>query len=374
MSHTIHDRQPDPPKGVDKARARDLVAIDKACVDAVILSAPRAVVARGDSLDLLRAIPASSISLIVTDPPYHSTRKDNIYGDKAFAEDHEYIAWMQKFGVEWRRVLRPNGALYVFCAPIMSAQLEVMLSAFLRPLNHVTWTKPNEPGYDGWKGKMAKEALRRWYPHSERILFFEQATEGTGRQSTLGQLLRERRIASGMSGHRLTQLTGEFGVINHGGAISNWETGRNIPSREQYQKVVEALEGTGRIAPMPAYEDVVRPFNMNGDLAFTDVWDFPSVRPYKGKHPAEKPLDMLQHIISASTYAGDVVLDCFSGSGATAVAALNAGRRVVAIDIEPHWAERTAERVSAAAPNDARTASARRRSDIDPQYAETESA
>jgi site-specific DNA-methyltransferase (adenine-specific) len=289
---------------------------------------------------------------VLTDPPYHSTKKANIYGDKAFVEDDEYIAWMQTYGAEWRRILRPNGALYVFCATQMSARLEVMLSEFMQPLNHITWTKPNEPGYDGWKGKMSKETLRRWYPHSERILFLEQATDGQarslsrGRRSTLGLFLREMRTAAGISGHRLTELTGEYGEVNHGGAISNWETGRNIPSREQYRKLAEVLESAGRILSMPAYEDVVRPFNMNGEMEFTDVWNFPSVRPYEGKHPAEKPQDMLRHMIEASTYPGDIVLDCFAGSGSTAVAALATGRRTVAIEIERAWVSRIVERLS----------------------------
>jgi site-specific DNA-methyltransferase (adenine-specific) len=332
---------------VDAARVRSLASIGKAFGDAVVLTSNKAVVACGDSLQLLKQVHDSSVSLILTDPPYHSTKKANIYGDKAFAEDHEYLSWMRAFGAEWQRILRPNGALYVFCATAMSAQLEVMLSDFLRPLNHITWTKPNDPGFDGWKGKMSKEALRRWYPHSERILFLEQATAGRGRRSTLGQFIRERRLAAGLSGHQVTEKTGEYGAVNHGGAISNWETGRNIPSREQYRKLADVLEATGRIGQMPAYEDVVRPFNMTGELEYTDVWTFPSVRPYEGKHPAEKPLDMLTHAIDASTYPGDIVLDCFAGSGATAVAALASNRRTVAIEIEDSWAKRIVERVGA---------------------------
>ena len=76
---------------------------------------------------------------------------------------------------------------------------------------------------------------------------------------------------------------------------------------------------------MPPYEDVIRPFYMDSSKEFTDVWTFPSVRPYKGKHPAEKPAAMLEHMIEATTFPGDIVLDCFAGSGGTAVAALKLG-------------------------------------------------
>lgn len=351
-SDTVADGQADDRSAeVDAGRSRALGAITRSLGGTVVASSKRFAIACGDSLILLKTIPDGSVSLILTDPPYHSTKKSNIYGDKSFAEDSEYIEWIRAYGAEWKRILRPNGALYLFCATQMSARLEVMLGEFMQSMNHITWTKPNEPGYDGWKGKMSKEALRRWYPHSERILFLEQATDdqarsiSRGRRSTFGLFLRKMRMAAGITGHQLTELTGEYGEINHGGAISNWETGRNIPSREQYRKLAKVLENTGRIRTMPAYEDVVRPFNMNGDLEFTDVWNFPSVRPYEGKHPAEKPQDMLRHAIEASTYPGDIVLDCFAGSGATAVAALATGRRTVAIEIESDWSQRIVSRL-----------------------------
>ena len=96
---------------------------------------------------------------------------------------------------------------------------------------------------------------------------------------------------------------------------------------------------------MPLYEDAIRVFTMDATKEFTDVWTFPSVRPYKGKHPAEKPAAMLEHAIEATTYPGDIVLDCFGGSGSTALAALRLGRRTVSMEIEPKWAKEIAARV-----------------------------
>ena len=65
-----------------------------------------------------------------------------------------------------------------FVHSAMSAKLEILLSNYFNVLSHIVWTKPNDPGFDGWKGKMKKEALRQWYPHSERVLFMEPAIEG----------------------------------------------------------------------------------------------------------------------------------------------------------------------------------------------------
>tara|TARA_B110000211_G_scaffold232430_1_gene296143 strand:+ start:874 stop:1944 length:1071 start_codon:yes stop_codon:yes gene_type:complete len=327
------------------SRAEDFKCIAKSIKPSVHTKTKNAILAHGDSLELLRKIPDNSISLILTDPPYHATKKKNIYGDTLFAQDQHYLEWMHEYAIEWRRVLKQNGSLFCYCDSSMSARLEVLFSEEFNILSHVVWTKPNEPGFDGWKGKMKKEALRQWYGHSERIIFAEPAIEGNLHRSPFGEFLREVRKKSGLSGHQLTELTGAYGKVNHGGAVSNWEAGRNTPSRDQYEKISEAILGTGKVDHMPPYEDIIRVFKMDGTKEFTDVWNFPSVRPYKGKHPAEKPLDMLKHAIEACSHEGDIVLDCFAGSGSTAAAALSLGRRSVSIEIEEPWVEGISERL-----------------------------
>lgn len=327
-------------------RAQLFKNIANAFCDERSLVARDAVAVLGDSLSLLKRIPDSSVSLILTDPPYHSTKKSNIYGDTDFAKDDDFIEWISQFIAEWRRIIRPNGSIYCFCATEMSARIEMAFSEKFNILSHIVWTKPNEPGYDGWKGKMKKEALRQWYPHSERVIFCEPATPGNLHRSPFGSFLREMRNQAGLSGHALTELTGAYGKVNHGGAVSNWETGRNIPSKDQYEKICQAFIDTGNVSFMPPYEDVIRPFDMDAKREFTDVWNFPSVKVYKGKHPAEKPADMLEHIIRASSFPGDIVLDCFGGSGSTALAALRLNRRTISFEIEEQWFAKICDRIS----------------------------
>jgi site-specific DNA-methyltransferase (adenine-specific) len=227
----------------------------------------------------------------------------------------------------------------------MAARIELAFSDHFNVLAQIVWTKPNDPGFDGWKQKMKKEALRQWYAHSERIIFAEPATSGNLHRSYMGSYLRDTRLKAGLSMHQLTAKIGAHGRVNHGGAVSNWEAGRNVPSREQYTKLSNALIATGKVDHMDPYEDVVRPFNVDSTKEFTDVWTFPSVRPYKGKHPAEKPSMLLEHAIESTTFPGDIVLDCFAGSGSTAGAAMQLGRHAIAIEIAPQWVDHIALRL-----------------------------
>ena len=322
------------------SRKKDFENIRNAVSSARVVTS-KSILIEGDSLEVIKLFPDHSISLILTDPPYHATKKWNIHGDTSFKEDLDYLEWMAQFAVEWRRILKPNGSFFCFCAPSMAARLEVIFSEHFNILSQIIWTKPNDPGFDGWKQKMKKEALRQWYAHTERIIFAEPAFDGNLHRCYFGNLLREMRQKAGLTMHQLTEIIGAYGKVNHGGAVSNWEAGRNVPSLEQYEKLSKALLKTRTVESMPLYDDVIRPFMVDSSKEFTDVWDFPSVRPYKGKHPAEKPLEMLEHAIEATTYRGDIVLDCFSGSGSTSLAALKLGRLSVSIEIDPAWISHT---------------------------------
>ena len=94
-------------------REQDFKRIKVAIEPELVLSVANALVAKGDSLPLLRKLPAHSVSLILTDPPYHATKKSSIYGDTAFCRNQHYLEWMAEYAIEWRRVLRTNGSLFL---------------------------------------------------------------------------------------------------------------------------------------------------------------------------------------------------------------------------------------------------------------------
>lgn len=66
------------------------------------------------------------------------------------------------------------------------------------------------------------------------------------------------------------------------------------------------------------------------------VWDIQSVNPMakeKNGYPTQKPEELLERIILSSSKEGDIVLDCFGGSGTTAAVAERLGRHWITIDI-----------------------------------------
>ena len=74
----------------------------------------------------------------------------------------------------------------------------------------------------------------------------------------------------------------------------------------------------------------------------TDVWLMPAVSKNEklhGYHPTQKPECLLERIIKCSSKVGDVVLDPFSGSGTTCVAAKRLGRKYIGIELNPKYCE-----------------------------------
>lgn len=75
----------------------------------------------------------------------------------------------------------------------------------------------------------------------------------------------------------------------------------------------------------------------NGGKQMKSVWEiYPPAKEEKkyGKHPAQKPLALLDRIIRASSNKGDLIMDPFIGSGTTAIAALRTGRRFIGFELE----------------------------------------
>lgn len=90
----------------------------------------------------------------------------------------------------------------------------------------------------------------------------------------------------------------------------------------------------------------------NGEL-IPKIFEIGPPRPEEkefGKHPTQKPLELLNRVISASSDEGDLVLDPFNGSGTTAVMAKALRRKYIGIELEKKYLDLTIKRLRALKP------------------------
>lgn len=346
---------------------------------------PGATLYCGDALDVLRSLPSNSIDLIATDPPYF--RVKGLAWDRAWDTRDGFIAWIGQLADEWCRVLKPNGSLYCFASPRMAGRVETEIGKRMEVLNHIIWRKPDGSGAE----KGARGGLTRSFIYqTERIIFAEhfgadKAAKGESgygaecdrlRGLVFGPLrayLASERDAAGFSTKQVAEefqkKTGSRTVTGMAGlwfdadqwclpTEQNYRWLRSLFGGEHLRREYNDLRREYEALRIQyedfrlQYEDLRRPFAVTADVPYTDVWDFKTVPHRPGKHVCEKPLDLCEHIILASSRPGAVVLDSFAGSGAFGHAAVKHGRTFIGSDNDPHWIAKSAERIAAAAPAD----------------------
>ena len=93
-------------------------------------------------------------------------------------------------------------------------------------------------------------------------------------------------------------------------------------------------------AKVPHYFNYQLMKQLNDDKQMTDVGRLPAIAKWEkscGKHPTQKPLGVLTRLLQASTKPNDWVLDPFSGSGTTGIAANLLGRKYLGLEIEEEF-------------------------------------
>lgn len=242
---------------------------------------------QGDCLNLLREIPAETVTLVVTSPP-HNVGKPY---EKRLALE-EYVAQQQQVIEESVRVLKPNGSIcwqvgnYVHQGEVVP--LDILLYPIFKDLglklrNRIVWAFGH--------GLHARKRLSGRY---EVVLRFAKSDD----------------------------------YIFHLDAI---RVPQKYPNK-RYFKGPKKGELSGH------------PLGKNPG----DVWEIPNVKANHGEktqHPAQFPVELIERLVLALTDPGDWVLDPFIGSGTTAIAALLHGRRVVGADIVPEYLAIARERL-----------------------------
>ena len=76
------------------------------------------------------------------------------------------------------------------------------------------------------------------------------------------------------------------------------------------------------------------------------IYKHPIFHDKKRFHPTQKPIKLIEELIEKHSNKGDVVLDCFSGSGTTAIACINTYRNFLGCEISKEYFEKSVERIS----------------------------
>lgn len=280
-----------------------------------------------DCFDFAARIPDGAVNLLWLDGPYNMGKADW----DTFASVADFLAFYDRVLDVSRRILAPNGSLYVCTQPDLGDLLSVRVRERFAVLNRIRWEKG-----EGWHRRSARESLRSFLSPWEEIVFAEHLP--TGGVHSLGRRIAEARAVCGMGRVELARRVGVDSRL-----IQFWEEGDRLPQEPEWTGAMGAMGGGDYATLRAEYEALRRPFNApDGAL---DIWRFPTVETGTGKHPCEKPPAMLRDVIAASTRPGDVVCELFAGSGVGGEQAILQGRRYIGCDADPEWARRAVVRI-----------------------------
>lgn len=239
-----------------------------------------------DVNEYLMKVDDKSIDLLLTDPPYGIS----IDEWDIFESEEKYFEFMYSWLDIAITKVKDSGSIYLFNNTYNSAELTVFLkNKGLFFQNWITWYKK-----DGFTSM-----TRRFNRVQETIIFFTKDKKNY--------------------------------TFNHDDVRVPYESVNRIEAA----KKTGILKNGKRWFPNP-----------NGKLC-GDVWEFTSEKNrnrINGKmikqfHATQKPVEMIERIILASTNEGDLVLDPFMGSGTTALASKNLKRNFIGCDSNENYVE-----------------------------------
>ena len=304
----------------------------------------------GDNLEIMAKFPSKSVDLIYADPPFFSNRKyEVIWKDKAEIRSFEdrweggiehYISWMEPRLRECHRLLKETGSMYLHCDWHASANLKVLMDKIFNDSNfrnEIVWPRT----YAHSDSKQGAKAFGRIH---DTILFYSKSVNNTWNtqyrpyeqdyiEKTFKQMDEEGRR------YQTVTLTaskpgGDTEFEWHGIRPPNgryWAYSKaNLDKMEKEGKIVFLKSGIPRLKK---YVDDTP------GVPIQDVWsDITRMSTFSNErtgYPTQKPVALLERIVSASSNKGDIVFDPFCGCGTTIIASQKLGRKWIGIDISP---------------------------------------
>ena len=258
-----------------------------------------------------------------------------------------YLAYMVQRLVVMKTLLRPTGSVYLHCDPTASHYIKVMMDGIFGHSNFRSEII--------WKRTSAHSAAHRFGPVHDVLLFFTKSDKFTW--NPLYQDYDQSYVDTFYSHEnndgrrwRRSDLTGAG--VRHGETGEDWR-GINVTQKGRHwsrpPKALDILDAQGKIH-WPKKEGGIpmlkRYLDEQKGVPLQDVWT--DIRPIHNLadermgYATQKPLGLLERIISASTNEGDVVLDPFCGCATTLEAAHRLKRKWIGIDIAIHAVKRVA--------------------------------
>jgi site-specific DNA-methyltransferase (cytosine-N4-specific) len=329
----------------------------------------------GDALEVARNLEDSCVDSIVTSPPYFGLRDYGAEGQYGLEKSPaEYVETMRALFAELRRCLADDGTLWLNIGDSYASSPKGALDTGKSSLSggrynqngttpvgltkHINWQVPmkNLLGIpwrvafalqdDGWilrnaiiwnkPNAMPESVTDRLSGRYEHVFMFSKSRRywfdlDPIREAYNGDRAPSRRARTGHTNKEnscTTPWTPAPGSIATAEGIAG---NTNAPAgQEPLARLLRAQGNAADIGKPPSAGRASTLANPG------DVWSIPTT-PFPGAHFAVMPPQLAQRCILAGCKPGGTVLDPFSGSGTTGLAAQRTGRKYVGIDINPAY-------------------------------------
>ena len=299
-----------------------------------------------DNLDVLNLLVndknvSGKVTLIYIDPPYNTggafeTRDFKLAYDDRFGIQ-EYLLFMRKRLELMHTLLSDEGSIYVHLDSNMVFHVKVMMDEI--------FGMQNFKGMITRKKCKSKNFTRKTYGNiSDYILFYSKTENPVWNRPyeewSDEKILKEYPYIEEETGRRYKKVPVHAPGTRNGATGSEWR-GMMPPEGKHWQFTPDKLEEMNRNGEIywSANGNPRRKVYLerSNGIPVQDIWldylDVNNQNTHITGYPTEKNIDMLKRIIETSSQSGDLVLDCFAGSGTTLLAAEELGRNWIGVDI-----------------------------------------
>ncbi len=263
---------------------------------------------------------------------------------RSFLKDNDMMAYLTHMAVrlvELHRVLKPTGSIYLHCDPTASHYLKLLMDAVFGFENY-----QNEVI---WKRTSAHSSAKRFGPVHDTLLFFSKTEEFRWNklfqpydQTYIDAFYTHVETVDGKERRwRRSDLTGAG--VRHGETGKPWR-GLDVTAKGRHWAYppaeLEVMDAAGKIhwpqkaGGMPMLKRFLdEQLGVPAQDVIADIGAMHNLADERLGYPTQKPVALLERILSASSNPGDVVLDPFCGCGTTVHAAQKLDRQWIGIDI-----------------------------------------